>query len=83
MSKYLITSDLLFKLEKGMPMELLDFKNLPIPSILEDRWKGTPSKKCKPAFQRENLSEQHVDVIVQFFSSNYIPPRLPQKGGVK
>jgi len=61
-------------------LELPDYENKPIPSIGEDRWKGMASKKGKPAFKGQNLSHQPIVTIIQFFSSNYAPPRPKKKG---
>jgi len=61
-------------------LQILNYKDKPVPSVGEDRWKGVSSKKVKPVFERENLSHQQIQIIVQFFSSNYVPPP-PKKEG--
>lgn len=47
------------------------------PSGSEDFWKAPISKngKTKPVHKRENASLLPVEIIVQQFGSNYIPPR--------
>jgi hypothetical protein len=61
-------------------VEILDYKNNSIPSVGEDRWKGTSFRRGKPTFERQNLSQQQMEVIVQFFSSNYIHPSTKKEG---
>ena len=60
-------------------METLRYENKPVPSIIEDHWKVKPSDK-KPVFQKQNISYQRVQMIVQFFSSNYIQSAEKKKG---
>ena len=47
------------------------------PSGSEDFWKAPISKKGKPkpVHKRENASLLPIEIIVQQFGSNYIPPR--------
>lgn len=43
----------------------------------EDSWRAPVSRKekPKPVFMRENISLMPVEIIVQQFGTNYVPPR--------
>ena len=56
-------------------METLKYESKPVPSVAEDFWKGSVSKKRKPAFERQDGTFQKMVVIVQYFGSNYVPPK--------
>jgi hypothetical protein len=61
-------------------LEVLNYKDKIVPSVGEDRWKSAVTKKGEPVFERQNVSDQKIQNIVQFFASNYVPPP-PKKEG--